>query len=334
MIHETIILNEKRNVTLTTYILPVGGEFSTVQKRPVVFVIPGGGYEMCSDREAEPIALAYNRKGYSAVVLRYSVKENAKWPNPLDDYEQAMELVRSKAEVWSINADQITVIGFSAGGHLASAAATIARNKPNAAILAYPCTTKEIMNTLHKDAPGTVEFVDKSTCPCFIFTTRTDGIVPVHNSLAFADALDKNGIEFEMHIYGYGSHGFSLTDFLGNKTGEEYTDLCSRTKNWFEDSVAWLNDVYGTNQEAKFKNAKLWDKTATKLSTENTIGHLMSIPEAVEVLGSVMPMEPSNPFMESLKFSQLGHLLHMAKMPQQVVDTINEKLSKIDNPGI
>lgn len=60
MIHETIILNEKRNVTLTTYILPTGGEFRGIEKRPLIFVISGGGYEMCSDREAEPVALAYN----------------------------------------------------------------------------------------------------------------------------------------------------------------------------------------------------------------------------------------------------------------------------------
>ena len=93
---------------------------------------------MCSDREADPVALAFMKAGYQAFVLRYSTGKHRAWPNPLEDYEQAMDLIKEKAEVWHLDADRIAAIGFSAGGHLCACAATIAKNKPAAAILVYP----------------------------------------------------------------------------------------------------------------------------------------------------------------------------------------------------
>ena len=92
---EQIVLNEKRNVTLTVYLQEVGGEFRNVVKRPAMLVLPGGGYQMCSDREADPVAMPYLKAGYQVFILRYSVRADAVWPNPLEDYEQAMELIRS-----------------------------------------------------------------------------------------------------------------------------------------------------------------------------------------------------------------------------------------------
>ena len=110
---EVIMLNEKRNVTLTAYLQGVGGEFRYVTKRPAIIVIPGGGYQYCSEREADPIALPYLKAGYQVFILRYSLRADAQWPNPLDDYEQAMALIREKAEEWNLYADKIAVIGFS-----------------------------------------------------------------------------------------------------------------------------------------------------------------------------------------------------------------------------
>lgn len=87
---EKIVLNGERNVTLTAYTQPVEGEFNHISKRPAVLILPGGGYSMCSDREADPVAFPYLEAGYQAFILRYSVGEDSVWPNPLDDYEQAM----------------------------------------------------------------------------------------------------------------------------------------------------------------------------------------------------------------------------------------------------
>lgn len=239
---KTITLNKNRNVTLTTFIQPVEGEFKNIKKRPAILIIPGGGYQFCSDREAEIIAFEYLRVGYHAFVLRYSVKENAIWPNPLNDYEQAMELIRSKADQWHIYEDKIAVLGFSAGGHLASAAATIAKNKPNAAILGYPVTTEETAHECSTTAPSTWDKVDENTCPCFIFATRTDDVVPITNSIKFMDALDKAGVAFESHIYAYGPHGFSSCK---SAVINYDAPFCNRVPNWVDDSIEWLKDVFG-----------------------------------------------------------------------------------------
>ena len=122
---EVIVLNEARKVTLTAYLQDVEGEFGNIPKRPGILVLPGGGYQMCSDREADPVAFPYLKAGYQVFVLRYSVKKDALWPQPLEDYDAAMDLIRSRAQEWKLYPDKIAVIGFSAGGHLAGAAATM-----------------------------------------------------------------------------------------------------------------------------------------------------------------------------------------------------------------
>ena len=132
---EKIVLNGERNVTLTAYTQPVEGEFNHISKRPAVLILPGGGYSMCSDREADPVAFPYLEAGYQAFILRYSVGEDSVWPNPLDDYEQAMALIEERADEWKVLTDKIVVIGFSAGGHLAASAATMSQHRPYAAIL-------------------------------------------------------------------------------------------------------------------------------------------------------------------------------------------------------
>ena len=116
---EVIVLNEARKVTLTAYLQDVEGEFGNIPKRPGILVLPGGGYQMCSDREADPVAFPYLKAGYQVFVLRYSVKKDALWPQPLEDYDAAMDLIRSRAQEWKLYPDKIAVIGFSAGGHLA-----------------------------------------------------------------------------------------------------------------------------------------------------------------------------------------------------------------------
>ncbi|MCX4372813.1 MAG: alpha/beta hydrolase [Dysosmobacter sp.] len=131
-----IVLNADRDVSLTAYIQEVEGEFGFT-KRPAMLVLPGGGYAMCSDREADPVALAYAKAGYQTFILRYTVTGKGLWPLPLEDYEQAMELIEQNAEEWHVDTDKIAVSGFSAGGHLTACAATMAKHKPAAAVLVY-----------------------------------------------------------------------------------------------------------------------------------------------------------------------------------------------------
>lgn len=259
---ERIVLNEERNVTLTTYIQQVGGEFPNITKRPAIIVIPGGGYQMCSDREALPVALPYIKAGYQAFILRYSIKEDAKWPNPLSDYDQAMELIRTRADEWNIYQDKIAVVGFSAGGHLAASAATMSKNRPNAAILGYAVTKGEDVRMCEPTAPDTVSAVDKNTCPCFVFSTRTDNVVPIDNSISFISALAKHHISFESHFYSYGPHGFSTGD---SSVISPDTKISDRAADWVVDSIGWLKEVFGdfgngSMTEPKYKS-KIVDDT-------------------------------------------------------------------------
>jgi acetyl esterase/lipase len=132
---ETIKLYPGRNdVTLTSYILESSGELMGNRKRPAVLVCPGGAYLMCSDREAEPVALRFAAMGYHAFVLRYSTwfgfagfnfdfssmkpVPEINHPAPLRDLGKAMLCIREHAEEWHVDESKIVIAGGSAGGHL------------------------------------------------------------------------------------------------------------------------------------------------------------------------------------------------------------------------
>ena len=253
-----LILNEERNVSLTGYIQHVGGEFGAMTKRPAIVILPGGGYQYCSGREAEPVAFPYLQAGYQAFILRYSVKNNdttisnADWDNPLNDYDQAMETIIAHAEEWFIDTNRIAIIGFSAGGHLAACAATMSNHRPRAAILGYP-----VISTFYRwnaTAPDPSEYVDEKTCPCFIFASRNDGTVPIQDSLNFLNALNAKGIPFETHIYSYANHGFSTCEpQLNNRDW-----CCNRTANWIKDSIEWLRETVGDFTDGVLGDKKRW----------------------------------------------------------------------------
>lgn len=336
---ETIVLNEKRNVTLTAYLQEAGGEFRYVTKRPAVLVLPGGGYQFCSEREADPVALPYLKAGYQAFILRYSVKEDAVWPNPLDDYEQAMELIRGKAEEWKLYEDKIAVIGFSAGGHLAAAAATMAKNRPNAAILGYAVAGADVKGC-NPSAPDTIAAVDKDTCPCFLFATRTDNVVPVTNSIRFMEALADVGISFESHIYAYGPHGFSTCD---TSIQSKDTEICVRVPHWVEDSIGWLRDVLGEFGDGCMTDpvcrARVTDDYEAFLSIDCTVGHILENPQGSRIITALLEQllsENGIPKMKAdmevyIRKIKLRDALDYGNVPEDVKLSFNEQLSKIPN---
>lgn len=244
---EKIILNEARNVSLTTFL------YEDDIKRPAVIVLPGGRYHSCSYGEADSAAFAYLNAGYQAFVLRYTVGDDMVWPQPLEDYEMAMELIRSKADEWNIYSDRVAVCGFSSGGHLASAAATMAKNRPDAAILGYP-VVGEIIKLRNETVPDTTPFVDETTAPCFIFQSRTDKNVPPVYPIRFLEALAMHNVVFESHIYAYGPHGCSTLSAAPIGGDDKY---CSRMRNWVEDSVSWLRDIFGEMTEKGMSSPRI-----------------------------------------------------------------------------
>lgn len=329
---ETLVLNQERNVTLTAYTQDVGGSFSYIPRRPAILILPGGGYQYCSNRESDPVAFAYLKAGFQAFILRYSVGEDSVWPNPLEDYEQAMELIRSKAEQWNVYPDKIAVIGFSAGGHLAAAAATMSRNRPNAAILGYAVAGEDVKGC-NPTAPSAVAAVDEKTCPCFIFATRTDEIVPVENSVNFMQAMIRAGVSFESHIYSYGPHGFSTCD---SSVHELDTAISQRVPNWVGDSIGWLKEVLGDFGDGCMTEPKCPRMVSGDyepyLSVDCTIGCLLKNEQARVVLSDLTEQAKAMGDVGNLMQKMtLRGLYGFMRVPKEVIEALDAQLKQIPN---
>lgn len=243
MLVKTYNLTDDPDITLTTYIPDISEEMKNMKIKPSVLVLPGGAYKFCSDREAEPIALAYLAKGFNAFVLRYSLNEKSAFPTPLNDASKALKFIRDNAAEFCTDPQKIAVIGFSAGGHLAAALSTMSDDKPNACILGYPCILSSTSPILASPVESVTDYVTDKTPPTFIFAASNDGAVPIENSLSYAEALNRNGISFELHIFEDGNHGFSLgTDVVC--ASQEAQESCKPNTYWLDRSVQWLKKLF------------------------------------------------------------------------------------------
>lgn len=224
-------------VTLTAYLHHVSEEMPQRAVRPAMLVFPGGGYYMVSDRENEPIALSYFAAGYQVFVLKYTLGKEHSFDEALADADSAIARIRTMAEEWNLDPQKIAVCGFSAGGHLAAASGTLAKNRPNAMVLAYPCILDSMSKTLAFPVPSLDKAVDENTPPAFLFHTRDDDVVPIENTLRFADALDRADRPFEMHVFRHGPHGSALAM---PETGWTEHNVAK----WMPLSIAWLAEIF------------------------------------------------------------------------------------------
>lgn len=228
------IINQKRNVSLVIYLN------NLKETAPTIMILPGGGYKYCSKRENEPVVECYLKASFNVVVLEYSVLENATWPNPLTDYENAINyLIENNKEI-PLNLEKLALIGFSAGGHLAAAISSLSKHKPRCTILGYPVILRETIDKYLPSAPDITTLVNKDTPPHFIFASRTDQSVPINNTLEYLNQLNKFNIPFEVHIYAYAPHGFSIC----TSEVQDITLVSKRTPNWVNDSIGWLKEVF------------------------------------------------------------------------------------------
>ena len=206
-----------------------------------VVVCPGGGYGILAmNHEGHDVARWLNDQGIAAIVLKYR-HYPYRHPVPMHDAQRAMRLVRHHAEQWGIDPERVGIMGFSAGGHLASTVAThhdrgdpdhddpVERQscRPDFAILVYPviATIGEHAhrgsrhNLLGRDATdeqaaelNNHEHVDAQTPPTFLAHARDDGAVPLANSEMFLLALEEAGVAGELAVQERGGHGFGLGD--------------------------------------------------------------------------------------------------------------------------
>jgi acetyl esterase/lipase len=220
-----------------------------------VVVCPGGGYgHLAMDHEGKQIAEWLNSFGVAGVILNYRHRgKGYGYPAPLDDAQRAMRIVRSKSKLWGIDPGKIGVLGFSAGGHLASTVTTLfdkdygkagdqidkSSSRPDFSVLCYPVITmtKPFMhrgsrnNLLGKKADSelaklmsTDQQITANTPPTFLMHASDDKAVPVENSIAFYTGLIKAKVKAEMHIYEKGGHGFGLGK--GQPTAKNWPNAC------------------------------------------------------------------------------------------------------------
>lgn len=206
-----------------------------------VVICPGGGYGFLSYKlEGIKIAEEFVKHGIAAFVLKYRLPSDSimvdKSVGPLQDAQQAIKVVREHAREWGVDPERIGIMGFSAGGHLASTAGThfnkayIPNEKgtslrPDFMILVYPVISMEDKWTHQgsrtnllgpspsqekKSLFSNDEQVTPDTPPTWLTQTGDDSIVPVKNSILFYEALIRNKIPAEMHLYPKGDHGFVL----------------------------------------------------------------------------------------------------------------------------
>ncbi|WP_026712417.1 prolyl oligopeptidase family serine peptidase [Flavobacterium daejeonense] len=208
---------------------------------PAVIVCPGGGYSVLSiDKEGIKVAEWFNSIGVSAFVLKYRLPSDEimkdKIIGPLQDAQEAIRTLRRNADKWHIDPSKIGIMGFSAGGHLASTASTHYLDKvydhkgdisarPDFSMLIYPVISMEKGIThngskeslLGKTASDELiskysneKQINENTPPTFLVHATDDGAVPVENSINYYLALKKNKVAAEMHLYQNGGHGFGL----------------------------------------------------------------------------------------------------------------------------
>lgn len=222
-----------------------------------VVICPGGGYSaLAITHEGYDVAAEFNKMGVAAFVLKYRLPNDrimsSKETGPLQDAQEAIKVVRKHAMEWNIDVNKVGIMGFSAGGHLASTAGThfsspMAENRnninlrPDFMMLIYPVISfsdslahNGSRNNLLGPAPSAEKKmqysaelqVNAQTPPTFLVHAQDDKSVKVGNSIKLYEALTKNGIPAEMHLYPKGGHGFGLI----NKTSRDL--WMEHLKNW------------------------------------------------------------------------------------------------------
>ena len=229
-----------------------------------VVICPGGGYGLLAyDHEGHEIARWLNDNGITGVILRYRMFPY-RHPVPMMDVQRALQTVRASADKWALDPERIGVLGFSAGGHLASTATThhkaadknsddpIERvaSRPDFAVLIYPVVTmrdwthggskRNLLGNEPSDElvalMSNEEQVDENTPPTFLVHSKDDKAVPIKNSEAFLAALKKHNVPGELMVFETGGHGYGLG------RGRNDPDNTHETDAWPKRCIEWFGE--------------------------------------------------------------------------------------------
>ena len=264
---EESVVSENGGVRISNVIQPTLTVFTPSREKAngtSVIICPGGGYaRLAIDHEGYDVAKRLSELGITAFVLKYRLPNDRSQPDksiaPLLDAQQALRMVRQLAPKYNLNPERIGLMGFSAGGHLASTAGTHfakpvgvnpgpASVRPAFLVLLYPVISfsDSLMHRGSREnllgmtpAADQVRLysnelqVTAQTPPTFLVHAEDDKVVPVQNSLVFYQALRQHNVPAEMHLYPLGGHGFGMN----NKTTKD--QWVERLQNWM-DANGWL----------------------------------------------------------------------------------------------
>lgn len=240
--------------------------------RPLMLVIGGGGYEYVSEREMDPVCIAYMKSGFVTASLKYTTKPDIKtkemlYPHPIYEALAAIDYLKKHAKTFRYNPKKISLVGFSAGGHLVATVGAYSDLyakkiglepslvKPNALVLAYPVIEfmyrsgsrvsfinedKKLFNHLSINL-----HVSKKYPPTFIWCTNDDQAVPSRNTKNMAKALKKANVKYKMIVFPHGAHGLSTMDVTTNGLySKKMINDAKGVETWLDMSVKFLSEVY------------------------------------------------------------------------------------------
>lgn len=243
--------------TLSVYLPEAGKETGTA-----VLICPGGGYAgLAVGHEGAAIGKWLAENGIAGIVLKYRLPSDLIMKNkataPLQDAQEAMRVIRRNASTWKINPARVGVIGFSAGGHLASTLSTHYAEKvydsdntsarPDFSLLIYPVISFDASfthagsreNLIGKNPSEEMirhfsneQQIDANTPPAFLVHSADDDVVPLRNSISYLEGLRKYKIASELHVFQKGGHGYGMS--VGKGTQSAWPTLC----------INWIKELY------------------------------------------------------------------------------------------
>ncbi len=270
-IQQTIVGIDGSEARFFGYVADNSEEMEPDRIRPAILILPGGGYAMTSDREAEPVALQFLAKGFAVFVLRYSVQPS-RYPVALLEAAEAMRLIRANARSVACKpraSGRTRLFRRRASGRQPRHLGRRRRHprtggidpdavRPNALMLSYPVITAgkyahrgsfqcllgdQAHNQALLDKFSIEKHIDAKTPPVFVWHTMTDDAVPVENTLMLIQACRAAGVSIEAHLFPEGSHGLSLANAETAGNGF-YAHIVECVQCWPDLAEAWLRRLF------------------------------------------------------------------------------------------
>lgn len=307
IIHEK---TETNGAVLTGYIQSPSLEMLHLNSCPAVFILPGGLFQYCSEKEMEPIAMFYVQQGFNAFTLAYTtaetVGEDQVFEAAYKDAQEGLAYLRRNAAKLHINPKNIAAVGFSNGAGLAAALGTKAEDKPDALVLGYPILHSEKREAMELIMPDFSQHISQATPPAFLFAPQDDAVVSPAGILKFALALEEKKVTYENHIFSKGAHGLQ------------------ETADWLTRSAEFLKHVWTKAPE---------NEKRVEYKIEMSIRQLMSNTESAALLSKHLPMlrnmigaEPIAAEMSVKKLAEYSG----GMIPEEKVKALDAALKKLN----